>query len=568
MEADCNSDFESTFHALQTFSGHPLRPEFLGDADGCLARGFRFFTVAADFTYDTVVWQPGLYFGFCAPSSCYEGNVEVSLAPIYLSLVFASQDVSNSFANLRVQAKEYGPAIWPPELLIWLCILLMLTLVATVDDAATSGKKPGFLRMRLRIFSLPRRVAALRVRGRDRLPAVVVVRAVATCAVVLYHVFFLKRHLRSVNGNPWLAKQVQHVCLLNTSVFSAMSCWLSHRSFSGARERLGRSPGRWIRWAAIRVVHKVMRQTPALSFAFYAYHVALQYVPLELRSGQTYEARRRLCADVGSLLTPDCWNTFANWGILRDFQLDICVVVWMVVWGICGDALGVGGLVALVAFTLRGLLTDTLRGVNLLWSLEYRRLPEALLALIACAAMPTCPTGKPGVILLVASAMALFTVCLDWAVTNTNGDAQLLGLQLEPTAAARLTCTFGFLPLLVAAMLVLRLDCTCLRQFSSHWFWGSLGDQLSLPVILLHNVVFQWVEGYILVGPNWDYPFSWALLISLFVCILLATWVLAAICHVFLLGPCSDLFDCCFTSANPMLRVEAAEKAPRSHCDE
>ena len=99
-------DFGATFHALQTFSGHPLRPHFHGDADSCRSRGFRYFTAAASYTYDGQGWLPEVFFGLCAPASCNAGHVEVSLAPIYLSLIFESQGMSNRFANLKVEAVE------------------------------------------------------------------------------------------------------------------------------------------------------------------------------------------------------------------------------------------------------------------------------------------------------------------------------------------------------------------------------------------------------------------------------------------------------------------------------
>ena len=47
--------------------------------------------------------------------------------------------------------------------------------------------------------------------------------------------------------------------------------------------------------------------------------------------------------------TVECWNTFANWGILRDFQLDAAVCAVLVVWGVLGDALGSAATLAALA---------------------------------------------------------------------------------------------------------------------------------------------------------------------------------------------------------------------------
>merc|ERR1712061_899996 len=111
---------------------------------------------------------------------------------------------------------------------------------------------------------------------------------------------------------------------------------------------------------------------------------------------------------------------------------------------------------------------------------------------------------------------------------------------MGPTRIARWTCMFGFLPLTVGILLVLPLDTRWLRCCSTHWFWGSLGDQLSLPVLLGHNFVFQFFEGVLIVGPNWDYPFSWALWLMVSNFVLLVLWAVAVIGYLLVLGPCAE----------------------------
>jgi len=540
---DCAGEYFSTFHALQTFSGHPLRPHFLGDADGCRLRGFRYFTVAAEYTHDGAQWHPEVFFGLCAPSVCEEGHVEVSLAPFYLQLLFSTQGVNPQFSDLRVQAAELGPLRLPPARWALLSVALLGVVgAATAMDHRRVNDDAHWI---VRSLSVWRHAAALWTPGPDRLPSVSFARSVATIAVVAYHVFFLKRGLRSVAGMPLLARRVQHVCLLNTSVFSAMSSWLLYRSFRDARARCGRRPAAWAAWAAARLARKAVRQVPALLAAFCVYHIILHGFPQELHARQTYQAKRELCADFRQLVSPECWNTFANWGVLRDLQLDAALAALLACWGILGDTLGAGGATALLAVLVRALLRDELRHENLLWSFWYRRLPEALLALLAAATLAPFAAAlrsRPWTVLLTAVAFAALTAEADWRSSQGVEEAMIAGVRQDPPIAARCICAVGFLPLSVAVLLALALeDAPWLRCCARHWFLGPLGDRLSLSILLGHNVIFQLVEGWIIVGPNWDYPFSWALWMSGLAAVLFVSWVFAAMAHLLFLGPAVEL---------------------------
>merc|ERR1711933_127117 len=103
-------------------------------------------------------------------------------------------------------------------------------------------------------------------------------------------------------------------------------------------------------------------------------------------------------------------------------------------------------------------------------------------------------------------------------------------------------CLVGYLPLTLATILVLPADSQHLRDIARHgWLWSSLGDRLSLPILLVHNSVCVLVEGVVFPGPSWDYPFSWFLWAACLLAVLVASWISAFLAHGVVLGPCAML---------------------------
>lgn len=530
MAGDCAGDFYGKFHALQTFAGHPLRPHFLGDADGCLARGFRFFTVSARYQIQQGHWQPDVYFGLCAPRHCDEGHVEVSLAPAYLDFLLRFEGFTGQLFDLEVEASDFSLR-WPSA--HWLWLLLPVAFGTACDLVSLGpGKDLGLRHQISRLFQLP-------LQG--HLEAVSALRAVGTLAILGYHVFFLKRDLAKVASMPWFARRLQHLCILYSSVFSAISVFLMNRSFEEQR-RPGGGARAWLRWGVARLWRKALRQVPALLLAYAMFHQGLLLLPLDVAARSSLEGKKRLCSSFEDSFTPECWNTFANWAILRDAQLDVTMAVLLVFRGIVGDLLGLALTGALLAVALQSILQEDLGDENLLWSLPYRRLPETLSTMIMATWLPSL--RFPGSwTLALAVGLVVLTVQSDWLVSSQDEVAtvQLDGRKRAIDMQARLMLAFGWAPLGASVLLVANAESTMLKVMAGHWLWGTIGSQLSLPMLLVHNVLFVVIEGAALPGPSWDYPFSYMIFFSLLLVVLCASWLLSAMLQLLFLGPVQEL---------------------------
>ena len=247
----CAAEYNNIFYALASLSGHPLRPRFLGDVEGCRRRGFRYFTVRAVYGYDGGS-LPEMFFGLCTPMPCTVAHVESHLAPLYLYNIFENEGVRTDFSKLDVTAKDLL------EMPSWAAPLSVAVGVLETVAYRTTSRIP------------------------DRLPAVICLRGAATVAMCLYHAFYFQRDFRFVMDMPYFARRVQHACILHTSVFSAMSVGLLYRSFVVER-RLKDGKSRvhsWCAWAAVRLIRKVVRQGPAILLAYLAYHQLLRVLSL------------------------------------------------------------------------------------------------------------------------------------------------------------------------------------------------------------------------------------------------------------------------------------------------
>lgn len=195
----CHLQYEQLFHPLMSFSGHPLRHSFLGDPKGCEDRGFAYFMASAKYTFTPGGqhgWLPDVFFGLCAPYTCGVDDVEVSLAPLYLSLLLQHEGATG-IQNLQVSAVRFRngfPGFDASPRFVPFLLLAAPALLATLWCLAFPPRDGTFWNGILTSLDMRSNCTALFCKsGRStRCGTVAFLRLLATISVIAYHAFFFE----------------------------------------------------------------------------------------------------------------------------------------------------------------------------------------------------------------------------------------------------------------------------------------------------------------------------------------------------------------------------------------